>query len=59
MTPNKLNIIKELLNNYSKNFNGEEFDNDLSEVRKDGKYHLVSETNEAISVPRYMIKTLT
>ena len=26
---------------------------------ENGKYHLMSETNEAISVPRYMIKTLT
>jgi len=38
MTPKKFFIIKELLNNYSKNINGEEFDNDLSEVRKDGTY---------------------
>ena len=38
MSHNKINIIKELLNNYSRNITGEDFDNDLSEVRKDGTY---------------------
>ena len=35
---NKLNIIKELLNHYSKNHTGEDFVYDLTNVRKDGAY---------------------
>ena len=38
MSDNKINIVKELLNAYSKNITGEDFDNDLSEVRKEDKY---------------------
>ena len=38
MSNKKFYVIKELLNTYSKNHTGEEFDNDLSEVRKDGTY---------------------